>query len=408
MKKKILVLMLASMLAASCVACGSKSSDKKDELSSAATEMLSETETETEQIEEQDITADALTPLADAGVITGVKDITVAEGTDVNLNDLVYADKNIVKSVDIDDSKVDYSKAGTYEVIYTITFDGDKFRDYVKEHNINVNFDTDGDTIVVKTTVTVTVATKEDADNAIANGNTDVVTPETKESVAESNKAKANDNAVASKPAEKPAKKPAGNTGNSNAGKHENSGNNGNSNANAGNNSNSNSGNNNANAGNNGNGNSGNNGNHNGNNGDNNSNHNDNTEKPHVHKYNSDVVTKESTCTDTGVKTYTCVDGDDSYTETIPALGHDYVTRTETVTIKEAWDEPVLEPRYICCGCGEQFTNTTDACIHILAVPNDKCGSYYSDAVQVNTIHHPAETETHTYKVCSRCGDTVK
>ena len=225
MKKKILVLMLASMLAASCVACGSKSSDKKDELSSAATEMLSETETETEQLEEQDITADALTPLADAGVITGVEDITVEEGKDVNLNKLVYADKDIVKSVDIDDSKVDYSKAGTYEVIYTITFDGDKFRDYVKEHNINVNFDTDGDTIVVKTTVTVTVATKEDAEKAIANGNTNVVTPETEKSVAENNKAKANDNAVTSKPAEKPAKKPAGNTGNSNAGKN-NSGNN--------------------------------------------------------------------------------------------------------------------------------------------------------------------------------------
>lgn len=409
MKKKILVLMLASMLAASCVACGSKSSDKKDELSSAATEMLSETETETEQIEEQDITADALTPLADAGVITGVKDITVAEGTDVNLNDLVYADKNIVKSVDIDDSKVDYSKAGTYEVIYTITFDGDKFRDYVKEHNINVNFDTDGDTIVVKTTVTVTVATKEDADNAIASGDTNVVTPETKESVAESNKAKANDNAVASKPAEKPAKKPAGNTGNNNAGKHENSGNSGNNNANAGNNS-GNAGNN-GNSGNNGNhnGNSnGNNDNHNGNNGGNNDNHNDNTEKPHVHKYNSGVVTKEPTCTDTGIKKYTCVNGDYSYDEKIPALGHNPVQRTETVTVKEAWDEPVLEPRYICCGCGTSFKTATEACDHILDVPNDKCGSYYSDAVQVNTIHHPAETETRTYKVCSRCGDTVK
>lgn len=409
MKKKILVLMLASMLAASCVACGSKSSDKKDELSSAATEMLSETETETEQIEEQDITADALTPLADAGVITGVKDITVAEGTDVNLNDLVYADKNIVKSVDIDDSKVDYSKAGTYEVIYTITFDGDKFRDYVKDNNIDVNFDTDGNTIVVKTTVTVTVATKEDADKAIASGNTDVVTPETKESVAESNKAKANDNAVASKP----AKKPAGNTGNSNAGKHENSGN-------SSNNSSNNSGNNNANAGNNGNGNSGNNGNHNGNsngnngnhngnNDGNNGNHNDNTEKPHVHKYNSGVVTKEPTCTNTGVKTYTCIDGDDSYTETIPALGHDYVTRTETVTVKEAWDEDVYEPRYICYGCNAQFKTASEACWHILDVPNDKCGSYYEDDdVKVNTIHHPAETETRTYKVCSRCGDTVK
>ena len=404
MKKKILVLMLASMLAASCVACGSKSSDKKDELSSAATEMLSETETETEQLEEQDITADALTPLADAGVITGVQDITVEEGTDVNLNELVYADKNIVKSVDIDDSAVDYSKAGTYEVIYTITFDGEKLRDYVKDNNINVNFDTNDKTIVVKTKVTITVATEEDTEKAIESGNTNVVTPETEKSVAESNKAKANDNAVASKPAEKtaekPAKKPAGNTGNSNAGKHENNGN---------------SGNNNANAGNNGNSNSGNNGNHNGNNGDNNGNHNgDNkpTEKPHVHKYNSGVVTKAPTCTDTGVKTYTCVDGDDSYTETIPALGHDYVTRTETVTTKEAWDEPVLEPRYICNGCGKSFTNTTDVCRHLILAnrenPDTPCGNYHSEAVQVNTIHHPAETETRTYKVCSRCGDTVK
>ena len=398
MKKKILVLMLAAMLAASCVACGSKSSDKKDELSSAATEMLSETETETEQIEEQDITADALTPLADAGVITGVEDITVEEGKDVNLNELVYADKNIVKSVDIDDSAVDYSKAGTYEVIYTITFDGEKLRDYVKENNLNVNFDTNDKTIVVKTKVTITVATEEDTEKAIESGNTNVVTPETEKSVAESNKAKANDNAVANKPAEKPAKKPAGNTGNSNAGKNNSNGNSSNNNANAGNN-----------------GNSGNNGNHNGNsngnngnNGGNNGNHNGNTEKPHVHKYNSGVVTKAPTCTDTGIKTYTCVDGDDSYTETIPALGHDYVTRTETVTVKEAWDEDVYESRYICCGCGASFKTAREVGRHILAVPNDTCGSYYVDDVKVNTIHHPAETETRTYKVCSRCGDTVK
>ena len=402
MKKKILVLMLASMLAASCVACGSKSSDKKDELSSAATEMLSETETETEQIEEQDITADALTPLADAGVITGVQDTTVEEGTDVNLNDFVYADKNIVKSVDIDGSAVDYSKAGTYEVIYTITFDGEKLRDYVKENNINVNFDTNDKTIVVKTKVTITVATEEDTEKAIDSGDTNVVTPETEKSVAESNKAKANDNAVASKPAEKPAKKPAGNTGNSNAGKHENSGNSGNNSGNAGNNGNSgNNGNHNGNS-------NGNNDNHNGNNNGNNETHNDNTEKPHVHKYNSGVVTKEPTCTDTGVKTYTCVDGDYSYDETIPALGHDYVTRTETVTVKEAWDEDVWESRYICNGCGASFETAREVGRHILAVPNDTCGSYYVDDVKVNTIHHPAETETRTYKVCSRCGDTVK
>lgn len=263
MKKKLLVLMLASMMVASCVACGNKSSDNKDKASSSATERVSDTEI-AEDVEPIDVKVDDLKALADAGVITGVKDITVAEGTDVNLNDLVYADKNIVKSVDIDDSKVDYSKAGTYEVIYTITFDGDKFRDYVKDNNIDVNFDTDGDTIVVKTTVTVTVATKEDADKAIASGNTDVVTPETKESVAESNKAKANDNAVASKPAEKPA----GNTDNSNAGKN-NSGNNGNHNGNS----------------------NGNNGNHNGNNGGNNGNHNGSTEKPHEHNWKTNYKT---------------------------------------------------------------------------------------------------------------------
>lgn len=363
MKKKLLVLMLASMMVASCVACGNKSSDNKDKASSSATERVSDTKV-AEDVEPIDVKVDDLKALADAGVITGVKDITVEEGKDVNLNKLVYADKDIVKSVDIDDSKVDYSKAGTYEVIYTITFDGDKFRDYVKEHNINVNFDTDGDTIVVKTTVTVTVATKEDAEKAIADGNTNVVTPKTKESVAENNKAKANDNS--------------------------NSSNNDNHNSNS----------------------NGNNSNHNSNNDGNNGNHNSNTEKPHVHKYNSSIVTKEPTCTDTGVKTYTCVDGDYSYDEKIPALGHNPVQRTETVTTKEAWDEPVLEPRYICNGCGASFKTAREVGRHLILAnrenPDTPCGNYHEEDVQVNTIHHPAETETRTYNVCSRCGDTVK
>ena len=371
-KRKIVMSVLIVTMLASCMACGNIKDHKDENLKNSVTEKVTVSDTEvaedTENIEPIDVKVDDLKPLADAGVITGVQDTTVEEGTDVNLNDFVYADKNIVKSVDIDDSKVDYNKAGTYEVIYTITFDGEKLRDYVKENNINVNFDTNDKTIVVKTKVTITVATEEDTEKAIESGNTNVVTPETKESVAESNKAKANDNAVASKPAEKPAKKPAGNTGNSNAGKHENSGNNGN--------------------------------------------HNDNTEKPHVHKYNSGVVTKEPTCTDTGVKTYTCVDGDDSYTETIPALGHDYVTRTETVTTKEAWDEDVWESRYICNGCGEQFKTEREIGRHMVlayhASHDTKCKNYYGDSIKVNTIHHPAETETRTYKVCSRCGDTVK
>ena len=41
----------------------------------------------------------------------------------------------------------------------------------------------------------------------------------------------------------------------------------------------------------------------------------------HTHTYTS-AVTTQPTCTKPGVRTYTCVDGDDSYTETIPAPGH--------------------------------------------------------------------------------------
>ena len=404
MKKKILVLMLASMLAAGCVACGSKSSDKKDELSSAATEMLSETETETEQLEEQDITADALTPLADAGVITGVEDITVEEGKDVNLNELVYADKNIVKSVDIDDSAVDYSKAGTYEVIYTITFDGEKLRDYVKENNLNVNFDTNDKTIVVKTKVTITVATEEDTEKAIASGNTNVVTPETEKSVAENNKAKANDNAVASKPAEKPAKKPAGSTGNSNADK--------NNSSNAGNNGNGNSGNNGNHNGNS----NGNNGNHNGNNGDNNGNHNGNNKpsEQHTHKY-VEISRTDPTCTTDGVITKKCSCGDVITEPNGKALGHnmvhhDAVTHTEQKLVKDAYDEPIYKNGYQCNACGKFFEDDGDAILHVCV---GACkGKTYSTAHNViaGYTHHDAVYETVTitdveaYNECSRCG----
>ena len=401
-KRKIVMSVLIVTMLASCMACGNIKDHKNETLKNNVTEKVTVSDTEvaedTENIEPVDIKIDDLKPLADAGVITGVQDITVEEGTDVNLNELVYADKNIVKSVDIDDSKVDYSKAGTYEVIYTITFDGEKLRDYVKENNLNVNFDTNDKTIVVKTKVTITVATEEDTEKAIESGNTNVVTPETKESVAESNKAKANDNAVASKPAEKPAKKPAGNTGNSNAGKHENSGNN------------------NANAGNNGNGNSGNNDNHNVNNGGNNDNHNGNnkpTEKPHVHKY-VEISRTDPTCTTDGVITKKCSCGDVITEPNGKALGHnmvhhDAVTHTEQKLVKDAYDEPIYKNGYQCNVCGKFFNTDDEAGRHVLF----ECtkGATYSTAHNIiaGYTHHDAVYETVTitdveaYDECSRC-----
>ena len=43
--------------------------------------------------------------------------------------------------------------------------------------------------------------------------------------------------------------------------------------------------------------------------------------EPHTHTYTA-TVTTPATCTEPGVMTYTCADGDDTYTETIPATGH--------------------------------------------------------------------------------------
>lgn len=381
MKKKLLMFVLTAVMAASCVACTSKTPSNK---------VVESTETKKE-VKAQNIKAEDLTPLADKGVISGVKDLTVAEGTKVDLNELVYMDKTIVKGVDVDDSKVDYSKAGTYEVVYTITFNGAKLRDYLKSNDLTVSFDTTGNTVVVKTTVTVTVIAKEDADAAIAKGDTSVVTEETKSNVQKENKAKANDNAVESTPA--PAQS---NSSKKNDNSSANSGNNGHHNGNSGNN-----------------GNTNNNGNHNGN--TNGNGNNGSTDKPQQHTHNYVEVSRtNATCTAAGSITKKCSCGDVITVPNGNALGHDPITKTDKghyvhTVIKAAWDEDIWESRYICNGCGATFTHDYDAIEHIAeSGVNGTCHNYYAKSVKVNTIHHPEQATDEwvvdPYQVCSRCG----
>ena len=64
----------------------------------------------------------------------------------------------------------------------------------------------------------------------------------------------------------------------------------------------------------------------------------------HAHHY-TEETTIPATCTESGTMTYTCAGCGDSYTETIPALGHDYV-RTEQ-------DGQYV---YTCTRCGESYT----------------------------------------------------
>ena len=65
----------------------------------------------------------------------------------------------------------------------------------------------------------------------------------------------------------------------------------------------------------------------------------------------------------------------------------------ETVTVSEAWDEPVYEDRClsICNQCGADITGN-----YIAHFKESKsCSGYHSEyiQIQVDTIHHPAKTE---------------
>lgn len=145
----------------------------------------------------------------------------------------------------------------------------------------------------------------------------------------------------------------------------------------------------------------------------------------HKHQYNTGVVTKKATCTMTGIKTYTCKTCGNSYTESVPALGHawhhhDAEGHYETVTVKDAWDETVYEKRYVCNGCGAQFETDDEAIEHITAgdyfnSPDDyyfdDCNNYSLESVPV-TVHHDAETkqvyiiDVKAYDECDRCHST--
>ena len=72
------------------------------------------------------------------------------------------------------------------------------------------------------------------------------------------------------------------------------------------------------------------------------------TEPPHKHSYSS-KVTKEATCINDGVRTYTCTCGK-SYTENIAKLGHSYTSKVVAPTT-----EAKGYTLYTCSKCGDSY-----------------------------------------------------
>lgn len=115
----------------------------------------------------------------------------------------------------------------------------------------------------------------------------------------------------------------------------------------------------------------------------------------HQHSYTSSITT-QPTCSTPGVRNYTCVSGDDSYTESIPATGHNWVDNVETVE----HSDPIW--KVICNGCGAQFDDAHEAGLHVAAVFGDACSSTSNQIVGYNTY---SETVSHG-QICKVCGAT--
>lgn len=106
--KKILSLFLVFTLVFSLSACGSNSKEKDNE-----------TESQTETVQEVDLTT----------CVTGLRDRVVEVNTKPDWMDGIKFDEKYVKSVKSDDSKVDMTKAGEYQLTYNIT--GVESKDFI-------------------------------------------------------------------------------------------------------------------------------------------------------------------------------------------------------------------------------------------------------------------------------------
>ncbi len=109
----------------------------------------------------------------------------------------------------------------------------------------------------------------------------------------------------------------------------------------------------------------------------------------HVHKYTSSV-TKQATCTEEGVETFTCEAGDDTYTKPIAKLTHKY---SEKVT-KEATCAKEGEKTFTCDNCGDSYTEAIAKLDHTIVI---------DEAVEA-TEESTGLTEG---KHCSVCGEVL-
>ena len=134
---------------------------------------------------------------------------------------------------------------------------------------------------------------------------------------------------------------------------------------------------------------------------------------PHVHEFDEGVITTAPTCTEEGVKTFTCECGF-TKTETVPALGHidengdeicDRCGADLSVPHVHGWDEGVVTTEPTCteagvktftCVCGETRTEVIAALGHI-DEDGDKVCDRCGQGMLKNGLYHDDDGEIRYY-----------
>lgn len=279
--------------------------------------------------------------------VKGLRDWTVAVGLkDVNFLEGVEWDKEYIKNVTVNDSRVKLDTVGEYEITYSVEV-----------------VDKKADDLTIKKTVTVKVISEEEAKVAVEEGQ-EVVTKNGIQNKKEAKASSVNDKGVS-------ASQEVKNEGNKNNGNNTSSSEGTSSgNASTGSSGGSNS------------------------SGSNGSGSSSNSKPSGGNSGNSENTGNSggSGFVDTHKHSYTI-----PITKTVH---HDAITHQEdqghyeTVTISEAWDEDVYENHTVCYTCGNNTIIDGQAGAHQIwhAERGETC-RYGTANIVVDTVHHPAETE---------------
>lgn len=129
------------------------------------------------------------------------------------------------------------------------------------------------------------------------------------------------------------------------------------------------------------------------------------TKPVHTHSYNA-TVTANASCTANGVKTYTCSCGD-SYTESIPATGHNWVDQVKSWT-EQVWVDGTPGTISCKCACGQIFDYNGWQSHTIQAASNREYGHGSFSEVELGGTEGYYKNVDHNdhYSQCANCGAT--